>query len=73
MQHLTRFQLSEVETSERLVLMTTLGFKYAVGPGEVMGQHVYPQADEGESTVEDELHSATFYETSLHIGTGILF
>ncbi len=72
-QHLTRFQLSEAETSERLVLMTTLGFKYAVGPGQVMGEHVYPQSEDPESVVEPELHDATFYETSLHIGTGILF
>lgn len=72
-QHLTRFQLGPAETSERLVLMSTLGVKYAMGLGQVMGQHVYPRVDDGESKVESELHDATFYETSLHIGTGILF
>jgi hypothetical protein len=72
-QHLTRFQLGPAETSERLVLMSTLGVKYAMGLGQVMGQHVYPRVDDGESEVESELHDATFYETSLHIGTGILF
>ncbi len=72
-QHLTRFQLGAKETSERLVLMSTLGFKWAAGPGQVMGQHVQPGGNEAESVVESKLHDATFYETSLHIGTGILF
>jgi hypothetical protein len=72
-QHLTRFQLGETEESERLVLMSTLGLKYAMGLGKVMGEHLRPLADDPEDIFKTQLHDAMFHETSLHIGTGILF
>ena len=72
-QHLTRFQLGDSEESERLVLMSTLGLKYAMGLGQVMGEHLRPLAEDDQAFFDARLHDAMFHETSLHIGTGILF